>query len=375
MQTRPLTFFGMTLRNLYRQRLRTSLTILGVSVGVVAMVAFTAVVRGMWAATQGAITAGGTDLLVFQAGVAGDIFSVLDEKKTEASLRAVPGIADVGAAMTHLMPVGGKPFFIVFGVRPEDYSSKNTNLIEGRAIQTEDEVALGRLAAKALKKKVGDTITASGRTFQIVGVFETEVVFYNGAMVMHLAALQKLTKKPGQVTAFQVKVSPGEKPVEVSWRIEKANPDVVAIASASQYNKVDSGLDAIAALQVAVSVLATVIGGLIVLNTMWMSVHERTKEIGVLRAVGWSRQRVIGMILAESCCVGLVACVVGGPLGFAIANLTTVWSQTSRFIQPVFDAAPVVGSLVVGVALSILGGVAPAWRASRISPVEALRYE
>lgn len=375
METRPLTFLGMTLRNLYRQRLRTSLTILGVSVGVVAMVAFTAVVRGMWAATQGSITAGGTDLLVFQKGVAGDIFSSLDEKKTEASLRAVPGVADVGAALTHVMPVGGKPFFITFGVRPDDYSSKSTTLISGRTIKADDEVALGKLAASALDKKVGDTLTIWGREYKVVGIFETEVVFYNGALVMNLTALQKLTKRPGLVTTFQIKVAPGEKPVEVSWRIEKANPDVVAIASAAQYNKVDNGLDMIAKLQVAVSVLSMIVGGLIVLNTMWMSVHERTKEIGVLRAVGWSRRRVIGMILLESLGVGVMACVIGTPLGFGLANATTLWSTTSRFIQPVFDAEPVLVSMVVGVLLSILGGFAPAWRASRISPVEALRYE
>jgi ABC-type antimicrobial peptide transport system permease subunit len=81
------------------------------------------------------------------------------------------------------------------------------------------------------------------------------------------------------------------------------------------------------------------------------------------------------MILTESIGVGLLACMVGSPLGFALANLTTAWSYTNRFIQPVFDGTPILGAIVVGVVLSILGGLAPAWRAARISPVEALRYE
>jgi len=372
---RPLTLLGLTCRNLYRQKLRTSLTILGVAVGIVAMVAFTAVVRGMWRASQSSITAGGTDLLVFQSGVAADFFSVLNEEKTRAALMEIPDIQDVAAALTHIMPVEGHPLFLVFGVHPDEYSARNNYIVEGRAIQAEDEILLGRLAKKALNKTIGGTVTLGGKQYRVVGIFETEVVFYNGAIVMDLPVLQKLARKAGLVSTFQIKVRPSVKPLEVSWKIEQKHRDLVAIGGAAQYNKVDAGLDIVDALQFAVSVLATFVGGLIVLNTMWMSVHERTREIGVLRSIGWSKGRIIGMILSESCGVGLIACLVGSPLGFVLASLTTKWSLASRFVQPVFDAAPVIGALCVAIALSIMGGLAPAWRAARISPVEALRYE
>ncbi|HUN81192.1 MAG TPA: ABC transporter permease, partial [Phycisphaerae bacterium] len=212
---KPLTPAGMVWRNLYRQPLRTSLTIIGVAVGVIGMVAITAVVRGMWAASHNSIHAGGTDLLVFQSGVAGDIFSVLDEEKTRASLMAIPGIADAAAALTHVSPVEGKPFFIVFGIHAEDYSSRENQIIEGRMLQGEKEVLLGKLAKSALGKKVGDHVTIAGRRFTIAGIFESEVVFYNGAILLDLPALQKLTKREGQVSVFQVKCKPGFKPQEV----------------------------------------------------------------------------------------------------------------------------------------------------------------
>jgi putative ABC transport system permease protein len=365
----------MTFRNLYRQPLRSVLTVLGVAVGIVALVAFTAVVRGIWRASQRSITSGGSDLVVFQAGIAAEVFSSLEENKTRAALLSVPGVQEVAPALTHLMPVEGKPFFLLFGVHPEDFPSHQGFITEGRDLERDDEVHIGTIAQKALNKKVGDKVRLGTRTFRVVGVFQTDVVFYNGAIVMMLPALQELTKRPGQVSVFQVKVRPGAKPVEVAWRIESDHADLVAIASAQQYTKVDPGLNVFDALQVSVTILAVIVGGLVVLNTMWMSVHERTREIGVLRALGWSRRLVMGMIFCESIGVGLLACIVGSPLGLAAASLTTRWSFTHRFIQPEFDARPVVTAVIIGLVLSILGGMAPAWRAARISPAEALRYE
>jgi putative ABC transport system permease protein len=372
---KPLTPAGMICRNLYRQPLRTSLTVLGVAIGVISMVAITAVVRGMWAASQKSVHAGGTDLLVFQSGVAWDVFSVLDEAKTRTELLNTPGVESVAAALTHMSPVEGKPFFIVFGIHCSEFSSSQDRLVEGRLIQSENEAILGRMAQSALKKKVGDHVTVSGKRFNIVGVFESDVVFYSGAILIDLPALQKITKRDGQVSAFQVKVKPGVKPQEVGWKIEKTDSRLVAIGGATQFNKVGPGLDIFDAVELAVAALTTIIGGLIVLNTMWMSVHERTREIGVLRALGWSKRGIVAMILAESAGVGMLAAMVGMPLGFLLANMTTRWAVTQRFMAPVFDVKPVIGSLAVGLALSMIGGVGPAWRAARISPVEALRYE
>ncbi len=124
-----------------------------------------------------------------------------------------------------------------------------------------------------------------------------------------------------------------------------------------------------------VSFLALVIGSLIVANTMWMSVNARTREIGILRAVGWSRRRIMAMILIESAGVGLIACALGCLLGVGLAELTTWMPMFRLFSSPVYDAVPFLTALAVAVVLSIGGGAAPAWRASRISPVEALRYE
>jgi len=372
---RPLSFLGLTLRNLYRQPLRTVLTVLGVALGVVAMVAFTAIVRGMWHATQTSIVSGGTDLIVFQAGVAGDIFSVLDEQKIRAKLAADPDVAETAAVMTHLLPVEGKPFFLVFGVHPEEFSSRERKIIEGRTMERDDELVIGTLARRALNKSAGDALSLGGRSFRIVGVFETEVVFFNGAIVLKLPALQQITRREGLVTAFQVKLRPGADPRLVAGRLERTHRELAAITGADTYHKVDDGLALADGVLWSVSLLAMIVGSAIVMNTMWMSVHERTRELGVLRAVGWSRRRIIAMILAESVGVGALACLVGSPLGYWAAEFVSSLSVASRYLRPVLDATPVILAFATCVGLSICGGLLPAWRAARISPAEALRYE
>lgn len=372
---RPLSFAGLTLRSLYRQPVRTLLTVLGVALGVVAMVAFTAIVRGMWHETQTAVLSGGNDLLIFQRGVAGDIFSVLDEKKTRTRLAADRDVVETAAALTHLVPVEGKPFFLVFGVHSNEFTSRGRRIIEGRSFQHPDEVIVGSLARRSLGKGAGDELILGGRRFRISGVFETDVVFFNGAIVLDLPVLQGMIHREGQVTTFQVKLRPGASSREAADRLEAAYADLAAVTGVDTYHKVDEGLRFADGLLWSVSFLAMMVGSAIVMNTMWMSVHERTREIGVLRAVGWSRRRVTGMILLESVGVGLLAFAFGSPLGYWLARLAASTSLTNRYLQPLLDSTPLVLALVTCVGLSALGGFLPALRAARISPAEALRYE
>ena len=123
------------------------------------------------------------------------------------------------------------------------------------------------------------------------------------------------------------------------------------------------------------SLIALIIGSVIVTNTMWMSVHERTREIGVLRAMGWSRRGIIAMIMTESAGIGLLGCIVGSGLGVGLAEATTALPLTRLLLHPVFEPSSFLLAFGVAVSLSVLGGALPAWRAAHISPVEALRHE
>ena len=192
---------------------------------------------------------------------------------------------------------------------------------------------------------------------------------------MNLRTLQEMMGREGKVTCFYALLKTGADAYQVAERIERDHPELAAIAGAEQYKKIDQGLEYANAVVWAVSFLALVIGGLVVANTMWMSVSQRTREIGVLRAVGWSRRSVMGMILLEAAGIGLIACPLGSILGVGLALLTTIMPNAGQFVDPVFTAPTFLQAFGVALLLSVVGAAMPAVRAANISPVEALRHE
>jgi len=125
----------------------------------------------------------------------------------------------------------------------------------------------------------------------------------------------------------------------------------------------------------SISFLAVFIGGLGMLNTMLMSVLERTREIGVLRALGWRRRQVVGMILQEALILGLAGGLLGSLLGVGLAWAVTLAPVVGGMMAPRYSPALLAQVLAIALGMGIAGGLYPAWRATKMSPVEALRYE
>jgi putative ABC transport system permease protein len=124
-----------------------------------------------------------------------------------------------------------------------------------------------------------------------------------------------------------------------------------------------------------ISLLAVFIGAVGMLNTMLMSVLERTREIGVLRSLGWRRRRVLGMILKESLVLGTVGGVCGIPLGLGLGGLIGMAGIWGGAIRPLYAPRLFVQAVVVAMIAGVVGGLYPAWRAANLRPIEALRYE
>ena len=371
-----LTLARMTTRNLYRRPVRTSLTAIGVAAGVVAIVAFSTIVRGLWNSVEQTIHIGGTDLLIMQANIAADLLSVLDEAETQEKLLSVPGVEQAIGTLWHVVPTRDTPFCLIVGLSRDDMGVDPDLLLRGRYPENENEVLLGWITAKyVLEKDVGDTVEILDQPYEIVGVFRSDSIFIDAALVMKLPRLQELALKDGQVTLFQVHVREGFDVKAVSDEIERRYPEVVSIGEAAEYSKADQGLVMADSLIWAVSFVAIVIGGIFVANTMWMSVLERTHEIGVLRAVGWTRRRIVVMIILEAAGLGVIAAAIGCPAGIGLAKLSATLPVAVQFIQPVVTVEPFLIALTVAVVLSVLGALIPAWRAARMSPAEALRYE
>ena len=121
----------------------------------------------------------------------------------------------------------------------------------------------------------------------------------------------------------------------------------------------------------AISLLAIIIGGLGIINTMLMSVFERTREIGVLKAVGWSNTKILTMIIGESLVITIVSAIIGSIVGYSTCLILAPKMQ----ITPLFTPKIFIQSFLVAIIVGIIGGLYPAIKAIKLPPTEALRYE
>ena len=123
----------------------------------------------------------------------------------------------------------------------------------------------------------------------------------------------------------------------------------------------------------AISLLAIVVGGLGIINTMLMSVFERTREIGVLKSVGWSKKRILSMIMGESIVLTIISGIIGSILG--VLAVFILFKLNGDNMTLIFNINIFIKAFLVALSVGILGGLYPAIKASRLSPTEALRYE
>jgi len=363
---------GMTLRNLWRRRSRTVLTLLGIGVGIAAIVALGAIAEGTAYLMTEMFRASQTDLFAIEAGVDAD-FSAIDERvgsriAARSDVDAVSGTI-MTAASTEKMSM-----LILFGYHPRSFAIRHFRIVEGQPLAARHQVIIGRQAAEQMGMEVGDTLRLLKSNFRVVGIYETGIAYEDIGVVISLREAQALTGKPRQVMYYGIKLRDPGQAEAVKEKLEADFPDI-DFALTSEIAESMSDFRVMQQMVTQISFLAVFIGGVGMLNTMLMSVLERTREIGVLRALGWRGRRVLGMILRESLVLGAVGGVCGILLGLGLTGLIAMAPGVVGAMKPVYTPQLFVQAIVVAMVAGAVGGLYPAWRATRLSPVEALRYE
>ena len=364
----------MVVKNLLRQRVRTSLTVVGITLGIATVVALGSVTAGMKSTADDYVTSGGAQFMVAQEGAADLTFSRIPLDVIE-QVAAVPGVQTVRGVQLEILSVGSNPFFFLAGVSPELLAEQEIDIVTGSVPASGDEVVLGLDSAADLGVATGDTIDLNGTDLVVSGIFDSEIVWERGGAFAWLETVQAIGNKEGAVTLGYVAVEPGADADAVAAAIGDQVPEVVTISDSSEYGQVDQGFVLIDSANTAISLLAILIGGIGVMNTMVMAIFERTREIGILRAVGWRRGRVLSMVLLESVVLCLVAAVIGSAFGVGITVAVTQIPAVSGFIVPDYPYDVFVKAVGVALLVGLLGAIYPAVRATRLTPMEALRYE
>jgi putative ABC transport system permease protein len=351
--------------------------VLGLAVGIAAVMLLTGVSWGFERSMMTIYSSRGIDLIVVRAGVSDQLSSNLDEGLIDR-IRAIPGVQDVAPSLMDAVAFEEANLASVLanGWEPGGLLMRGLRVVDGRALEKGDEhaVMLGRVLTLNLGKKVGDTVSIAGEPFHVVGIFESNSLFENGGLVVALPELQKMMGRQGKVTGFVVVARPDVEPRELGKTIESKIEGVAAVP-ARDYVQGNVQIRLSRAMAGATIGVALVLGSIGLLNTMAMAVFERTGEIGLLRALGWRRRRIITLLMGEAMGLGVLGVVVGSVLAI-LGMRALMLSPTSRgFIDPKLPPGAFAIGVGMGVCLSLLGGLYPAVRASRLEPTEALRHD
>jgi ABC-type antimicrobial peptide transport system permease subunit len=222
--------------------------------------------------------------------------------------------------------------------------------------------------------RIGDVVRLSEVGFRVVGLYETGVSWEEAGGVISLRDGQAMLGKPRQVTLYAIKVNDPQQAQAIRAQIEAAAPEV-AVALSSEFAETLPDMKSTYVMVWAISALAIVVGGIGMMNTMFMSVFERTREIGTLRALGWRRRRVLSLVLKESLALSLIGVVAGLGLSILMGALMQQIPLWGDALAIVVSPGLLAQAVIVALGLGAIGGGYPAWRATKLSPVEALRYE
>lgn len=370
-------------RNLKRHTFRTVLAAIGIIIGVIAISSMGILGNSLKLSVTESFGDVGDELLLYPTY--GE--SVISKEQVN-QLNKVVGLEHIIPVLSNSAKVeyrGDSTFVTTYSIG-KDNLHYLVEIDDGRFFRSgSTDCVIGANLADSLDVKIGSKITIKGSQYRIVGILEEAGFGFginpNRAIFITPQMYDKLyeTQDDGYSSVI-LKVKKIDEIESVKNSIEERlnrKEDVVnVLATNSMLKSINDILNSISLFLMGMGSISLLVAGVSILNVMLMSTMERTKEIGIMKAVGASRNDVLKMFMLESLFLGVVASFVGGVLslgGGFIVNIL-ILKDVSYLLTP-STIIYIVAGIAFGIVTSLVGGVYPAWKASKMHPLDALRYE
>lgn len=378
-------------KNLERHKTRTMLTVLGVGVASATLFVILSFDAGYSQAVKEELKNSGVHLFVSTEGCpleaaslilhGGEIPKFLPGSRLK-EVKAVEGVKEAaGFLIFSLNSPDGKKVDLFYGISDEVQKLKSSWKVRGSWFKDENSIILGSEVARVEKRDVGDKVffESLNRDFTVAGILEKTNSQDDGFYYLPLLTAQKAFRKEDKLTAVGVQLEDFFQIQRVKDKLEGL-PDVYVVTSEQIGGEIAKLIGGTKALMYAILIVALFVSAIGVLNTVLMATMERRREFGYIRCVGATKLDLAKLILIETVGVCIVGWVAGILLGYLLSSAAESWIKqflpyvpAGQMLRPDFQV--LMTTFLVTLGLGTIAGLYPAWKASRVSPVEAIRYE
>lgn len=384
-----MRFGALIFKNLVRRPMRSVLTLVALTTAIASVVSLIGISNGFTKSFGDIYSAHSVDIVVSRQGSADRLSSAIDESFA-GEIEQLPQIRHAAAVLLETMSLEEEQVYGLpaMGIATDSWIFQDYELVDQIDIagdqnenNTEEKMSpahivwLGIHLADRLEAQVGSELDLFGDAYQVAGIFQSPATWENGAMIFPIETLQELTDRQGQATYINCVLASGVSGQEVEKAIEsiEALDDKLLPLATGEFVETDTRMQLAGAMAWMTSVIAVVIGAIGTLNTMLTSVMERTKEIGILRAIGWPKARIVRMILLESCGLTVLASILGTVLAVLLTQSLAQAPVVKGILVPAINFTVIMQGFGLAVGIGLLGAILPAWRASKMLPTEAFR--
>ncbi len=400
-------YFKIALKNLKSRSLRSWLTILGIVIGIFLVISLLSLSEGLKQSVMGELQMMGGDMIVILPGDTGDMITTmmggveLDDRDIEAIRRAdgVEVVVEMPFSAAIVRHFQDTETTFIYGV---DFNEALPILRHDMGWEIVDgdyprpgrrEVMVGNLVPKDVFEDLlpGDSVVIKGKEFTVAGVLRSLGNREDDlSIALDLQDYRSITGKREGTPVAMAKIEDGHDPETVVGNIEREledsairrrdeeRPSFTVMTSETVTDMVENIMGVLQAAVIAFASIAIIVGGIGIMNTMYTSVKERTKEIGILKAVGAKKKHIVSIFLFEAGIIGLVGGVGGVVLGVGLAiaaEMVLAGSGMMFYLEAYISIWLILFGLTFSFVVGCLSGYLPAKQAAKLEPVDALRYE